>query len=37
LPEPLSEIAQVAVRSLYRFLVDFEVVVFRMYRMFLYC
>jgi len=32
LPEPLSEIAQVAVRSPQRFLVDFEMVVFRMYR-----
>jgi len=34
LPEPLSEIAKVAVRSLQRFLVDFEMVVFRMFHTF---
>jgi len=30
LPEPFSEIVQVAVRGLQRFLVDFKMVVFRM-------
>jgi len=34
LPEPFSEIVQVAVRGLQRFLVDFKMVVFRMYRTF---
>ena len=32
--QTIKRLLQVAVRSLYRFLVDFEVVVFRMYRIF---